>query len=226
MIILEERVTNDTKGGSSSTNQLNKTSCGDAFVKTESEKDGESNLSRNNGSPIANCSPSRYPPISIVFVLFWTIGIVLLIGEFFNVFGNDNGVLLSVLCWKPNCRSGSRCPRNKFSNSGVLLQENNILECIFGIRCNIISINISRYFELLFPTLTPGCKHESRIVFNKNVILKAGIDIVDCIFGIGLCDNHNNNDNNNEYAICNGMFWYFYFYFYFYFYPCAKHLES
>ena len=50
-------------------------------------------------------------------------------------------------------------------------------------------------------SVTLGCIHQSRIVFNENGIIgKAGIDIVYCIFGIGLCD------NNNEYEICNGMY--------------------
>ena len=46
---------------------------------------------------------------------------------------------------------------------------------------------------------TTGSTHEPRIVFNQNSIGKAGINIVDSIFGIGLCE------NKNEYQIYNRM---------------------
>ena len=137
MIGLERRESSDTKDRSPSNKRPRKTKCGEPFVKTESEKDGELNESLN-GSLIANGSPSRYRPITM-FVLFWISGIISF-GEYFfvenenvncqfvNVFGNDkcDNCFNGLLYWMPK-------HTNKFNNSCVLLSENNTLEYIFGV---------------------------------------------------------------------------------------------
>ena len=74
MIILEEKDMNDRTGRSPSNMQRNKTRCIDLLVNTESEKDGEPTWSPNGS--LQNSEALQCPPMSIIFVLFWTIGII------------------------------------------------------------------------------------------------------------------------------------------------------
>ena len=251
MIILQAGKISDKNCRSASNNQPNKTRCRDHLVKTKNEKDGESSGLPNDSLVTNNSatnSPSRYAPISIIFVLCCMIGIISF-GEYLfvcrgilneNENANLNCVFVNVICktikYDNFCDELLLCyiPNlaDKFSNTGaVLLSQNNILAYIFGIEYNMIWIytinsgkccdNMNEYYQVSYfyccyfyyqlsylapahtPACTTGCTHQPTIVFNylnQNGIRKAGIDILDGIFGIGLCD------NKYENQICNDMF--------------------
>ena len=225
MIILEGKEITDRMDQSPTTNQPNKTRFGVPLVKVKGEKDEESN-GESNGSPIGNGSLTNSPAqISTIFVLFCIIGIVSFSEyvfvnkmnneilnentnvnrEFGNVliFGNDkcDNFFNGLFCWIP-----SRA--NKFNNSGVLLSENNILEYIFGIECEMICqmnndnfcniILFMNIINLLYPTpaptlaCTPDSTPQPTNTFNGNGIGEPSIDIGSC-------------DDNNEYEIWDGM---------------------
>ena len=198
----------------------NKTRCREDLVKTKTEKDGESNVSPNDSS-IENGSQtnsaSQYPPISIIFVLFWIIGIIsfgeyLFVSkinneilnenknenvdcQFVNVFENDQ---CDNFCNQLSCSMDISHTATKFNNNGGdLSPQNNISEYIFGIGYNMIFQTNNESF--MSRCWTMGAIPQPRIAFNQNGIGKARINIVDCIFGIGLCD------NKNEGQIYNGM---------------------
>ena len=149
VIIFEGRDCSDEMDGTPFTMRPNKTRYRDGLVKTKTEKDEELNGSPND-SLVANNSatnsPSRYAPISIIFVLCCMIGIISF-SEYLFVYReilneNQNANLNNkydnfcneLLCHIPNYA-------DKYSNTDAdLLSQNHILAYIFGIECNMIWI--------------------------------------------------------------------------------------